>query len=120
PGEPVDRGAAGVAQPEKARALVEGLARSVVQRRPQNGEALALAHIEDQRVPATCEQAEKRRIDVLWLEVERRDVPVQVVHWDQRQAARPGDRLRRGDADEQSADEARPASDRNGVDLVER
>src|SRR6185436_17559280 len=59
PGEPVDRGAAGVAQPEKPRALVDGLAGSVVQRRPQNGKALALTHIEEQGVPAACEQAEK-------------------------------------------------------------
>ena len=44
-------------------------------------------------------------------EVERRDVTLEVVDRDERDAARPGDRLGRREADEQRTDQARPARD---------
>ena len=52
-------------------------------------------------------------------EVERGDVAVQVVDGHEREPARPGERLRRREADEQRADQARPARDGDGLDVVE-
>src|SRR3712207_8050912 len=53
----------------------------------------------------------------IWVQVERRDMPVQVVDGDERQAARPRDRLRGGEPDEKRADEARAARDRKSTRL---
>src|SRR5581483_7132687 len=50
--EPVDRGAARVAEPEQPRALVERLAGGVVERRPEDAEAAVILHVEQQRVAA--------------------------------------------------------------------
>ena len=71
-------------------------------------------------MPAAREQAEKRRVERVGLQVQRRDVTVEVVDRCERQPARPGERLRRGDADEQRADEAGPARHGDEVDVVER
>ena len=79
-----------------------------------------LAHGEEQRVPAAREQAEERRLERIGLEVERRDVALEVVDGDERQPARPGERLRRGEADEQRADEPGPLGDGDSLDVVER
>ena len=105
--EPVDLGAAGVAEPEQPRALVERLAGGVVERRAEPLERAALAHGEQQRVPAAREQARERRLERVGAEVERRDVALQVVDRDERQPARPGDRLGRREPDEQRADQPR-------------
>src|SRR5919198_290661 len=56
--EPVEGGAARIAEAEEACALVEGLAGGVVDRRPDPAEAAVLAHVEKQRVAAAREQAE--------------------------------------------------------------
>ena len=69
---------------------------------------------------AARQQAQERRLDRVGPEEEGRDVAVQVVDRRQRQAARPGERLRRGDADEERADKARALRDRDRVDVVER
>ena len=45
---------------------------------------------------------------------------MQMVDRDERKAPRPRDRLRGRDADEERADEARPARDRHRVDSVQR
>ena len=71
-------------------------------------------------MPAAREQAEERRLERVGLEVERRDVTVQVVDRRERQPARPRERLRRGDADEQRADQPGPARDGDELDVVER
>ena len=84
--EAVERRAARVAEPEQPGALVEGLARGVVERRADHAVARAARHVEQQRVPAAREQREERRLERLGLEVERRDVRVQVVDRDERQA----------------------------------
>ena len=79
PGEPVDRGPPRVAETEEASALVERLARRVVERRPQPLGPTSLAHGEEERVPAAREQARERRLERIGLEVERGDVSLQVV-----------------------------------------
>src|SRR5919206_253199 len=75
--EAVERGAPRVAQAEEARALVEGLTRRVVDRRPDPAKAGPLAHVEEQGVPAAREQAEERRLERLRLQVKRGDLPAQ-------------------------------------------
>ena len=87
---------------------------------PSTRVARVILDVEQQRVAAAREQAEKRRLDRVGLEVERGDVAVQMVDRRERQAARPGERLRRRDPDEQRADETRALRDRDGVDVVER
>ena len=70
-------------------------------------------------MPTAREQAEERRLERLRAEVERGDVPVQVVDGDERQAAPPGDPLRGGEADEERSDQAGPPRDGDAVEVVE-
>ena len=67
-------------------------------------------------MPAAREEARERRLDGCGFEVERRDVPVEVIDGDERQAARPRERLRGRDADEERADEPRALRDRDALD----
>ena len=69
---------------------------------------------------AAREQARERRLERVRLQVERGDVAVQVVHRHERQPPAPRDRLGRGDADEQRADQPRAGGDGDRVDVVER
>jgi len=61
-------------------------------------------------VAAAREQADERRVLILGLEVERGNVTVEMVDGDEREPPRPGDRLRRRDADEKRAASARASS----------
>src|SRR5581483_10449281 len=79
PGEPVDRNAAGIAEAEQARALVERLAGSVVERRPEQLRLAMAAHGQQLRVSSAREQADERRLERRVRERERGDVPAQVV-----------------------------------------
>src|SRR5207244_10538731 len=63
--EPLQRRAAGIAQPQHARALVKGLARRVVERAPHDVEAVEAAHVREQRVPAACDQAQEWGLEAL-------------------------------------------------------
>ena len=105
-GNAVELGAARVAEPEQARALVEGLARGIVERAAEHARlARHRLYIEQQRVAAAGQQAEKRRLERVRLEVEGRDVTLQMVDCSERKPASPGDRLGRGNAHEQRADQ---------------
>ena len=75
-GEAVDRRAARIAEAEEPRSLVEGLARSVVQSRPQDLEPTSVLHVEQERVSPARQQAEKRRIHGVRLQEERSHVTV--------------------------------------------
>jgi len=70
-------------------------------------------------MPATCQQAEERRLDSVGLEVERADVPLEVIDGNEWQLLRPRESLRGGEADEQGPDQARPLCHRDGVELVQ-
>jgi hypothetical protein len=70
-------------------------------------------------VTAACKQAEKRRLDGFVAEVERRDVAVEMVDRHERKAARPRERLRRGEPHEQRADEPGSLRDGHGLEVVE-
>src|SRR5207247_888317 len=58
---PIDRRAARIAEAEQPRTLVERLAGGVVERRPEDGEASVLLHVEEQRAAAAREEAQERR-----------------------------------------------------------
>ena len=117
--ETVELGAAGVAEAEQARTLVEGLAGRVVERRPDAPVAGVIGDVEQERVPAAREQAQERRLDRVRLQVERGHVTVEVVDRDERQAARPGERLGRGEPHEQRPDQARAGRDGDPIHIVE-
>ena len=120
PRQPVDLGTARIAEPEQARTLVEGFAGSVVDRRPEHARLGAgIANIEQERVAAAREQAQKRRLERFGLEIERGDMPVEVVDGGERQTSRPRDRLRRCHAHQQGADQPGPGRDADQLDLVE-
>src|SRR5204862_6580575 len=98
--KPVDSRAAGIAEAEQPRPLVERLPGGVVDRGAEHvWLAAAVLDVEQHRVPAARAQAEKRRLQRIGLAVERRDVPMQVVDGGERQPPRPRDRLRSGDTD---------------------
>ena len=118
-GQPVDGRSAGVAEAEQPRSFVERLARGVVESCPQHAKAAGLGDVDQQRVTAAREQAEKGRLDRLRLEVERCNVTVQVIDRDQRQPVRPGDGLRSRETDEQRADEAWSLRDRDRIEGLE-
>ena len=69
--------------------------------------------------PVASRQRNGRR-ERIRLEVERRDVPVQMVDRRERQAPPPRQRLGGRDADEQRADEPGAGRDRDEPDVVER
>src|SRR5438270_2996316 len=63
PREPVDLATARVAEAEQPRALVERLPGRVVERRPEHVLVVVPAHVEEQRVTAAREEAQKRRLE---------------------------------------------------------
>ncbi len=69
---------------------------------------------------SACEQAEKRGLEGIGLEKERRDVPAQVIDGYERQATRPRKGFRGRDSDEQCADEARPLRHGDAIEILER
>ncbi len=77
------------------------------------------ADVEQHRVAAARQQTEERWLERLRLEIERGDVAVEVVDGDERQPARPRDRLRRSEADQEGSDQPRALGDRNPVDIGE-
>ena len=112
----VELPAARVAEAEQPGAFVEGLAGRVVH--GPGGDAVAHALLDDgqQRVPAAGDEAHEGRFDAQ--RVVRGDVPLEVVHRDQGQSAAVGERLRRRQADEQGADQARALGRGDGAEVV--
>ena len=101
----LDRRAAGLRQAEQLGGLVEGFAERVVD---GGAEADVAADVLDQqqlRVPAGDEQQQIGRLETLG-QADRQRVGFEVIDGDQRQAVNQRDRLRRGEADEQAADQA--------------
>jgi hypothetical protein len=70
-------------------------------------------------VPAAREEARERRLERLGLEVQRRDVPAEMVDRDERKPARPREPFRNGETHEQRADEAGPLRHADPRDVVE-
>ena len=68
---------------------------------------------------AAREEARERRLERVGLEVERRDVPLEVIDGDERQSPRPRDRLGGRQADEQRAHEPRALRHADAIEVVE-
>ncbi len=115
-GQQIELLAAGVAQPEKARALVEGLAGGVVHGARHDPVRHALINRGEQRVPAAGHETDERRFDPQG--VVRGDVALDVVDRDERQATPIGDRLGRRQPHEQRTDETRAARGGDGAQVV--
>ena len=111
----VQQRAAGIRQAQHARRLVKGLARRVVHRLAQQRIDAVIVHAHDVRMAAGGHQADKRRLQVPVRDVVRADVALDVVDRDERLARRVRQRLRRGDADEQRAHQARAVGYGDGV-----
>src|SRR5207248_78109 len=70
PRQAIDLRAAWIAEAEQPRPLVEGLSGGVVQGRAEDGRLrAAILHVEQQRVPPARQQAEKRRLQRVRLQV---------------------------------------------------
>ena len=68
---------------------------------------------------AACEQTDEGRLDGSRAEVERRDMPLEVIDRHKRDIPRPGDRLGRRDADEEGTDETGATRHPNPCDVAE-
>ena len=117
----LDGRAAGKAQAEQPRHLVEGFARGVVQRAAQAPVAPVTGHQDQLGVPAGDDQHQRREGIRGGLAVDREPVGVdmafQVIDREQRQPGRKGQPLGRVDAHQQTARQPRPMRDPDGVQL---
>ena len=112
----LDRGAAGLAEAEELRDLVEGLAGGVVDGAAEAAEALRPLDGEELAVAAGDEEHEVGEGDVLDQPRGQR-VPGEVVDAAERQAAAGGDPLGEHHAGEHAADQPRTGGDRHRVDV---
>src|SRR5262249_22856960 len=88
--KPVDLRSSWMAEAEQPRPLVERFAGGVVDRRPEHARLAAVAlHVEEERVAAARKQTEEGRLERPGLQVERRDMAVQVIDRRERQSPRP-------------------------------
>ena len=117
--EPVDHGAARVAEAEEPGDLVEGLPRGVVDGLPEDAVLARGVDRHHHRVPARHEQHRHRPREVGLLEPARVEVALEMVHADVRHAAHERERLRRAHAHEQRAGQARAVARGDGVDRLE-
>ena len=122
-GETIDDGAAGIAEPEQLRCLVERFAGGVVSRRAENAIATEAFDDDELGVSARHEQRDVRhqlaRGDAIVTEHGGEDVAFHVVHADERQAGRDRESARALHSDQQCADEAGAFRHRERVELVE-
>src|SRR5215469_74136 len=116
--EIVDYPAARVAQAQQFRDLVESLAGGVVARTAETPIAAEIFDREERGMPARHDQREKRERNPL-LDERGQDVPLDMVDTDHRLARRLHQALRAHQADQQRADEARPAGHGDTIDVAE-
>ena len=84
----VERRSAGIGHPEQPRDLVKALARRVVARRAENVQIGIIADVDDHRVPAGDDEAEKRRLQIGIGNVIGGDMAADMMHGDQRHVQR--------------------------------
>jgi hypothetical protein len=75
--------------------------------------------VREERVAAACDEHAERRLDRIVAQCRRQHVAQQVVDRRQRQPARGRQALRRRQAHEQCADQARSVRDRHAIDCVQ-
>ncbi len=109
--EPIDHRPARIPEPEQLRHLVVRLSRRIVARAADQAVGAGLGDQIQAGVAAGHDEHGRRQRQLAVCEDERLDVAGEMMHGHDRDAARPGERLRERDADEQRADQARaPAS----------
>src|SRR5438128_3247498 len=116
--ELVNRRAAGEWQTEDPRTLVEGLPCCIVEGAANHRDVAVLLAADKVAVPARHHEAEQRRTQLRLLKLSGEDVSGQVTDADDRQFARPGNRLRHVDPDQQAAHQAGTAGHGDRIDLL--
>ena len=116
--EPVDRRAAGVAETEESRDLVERLAGGVVDRLAEQPVLPVVEHLDEHRVTTRHEQDDHWQLQVGLLQHRGVEVRLEVVHGDERHVPHQRERLRRAHADEQRSDEPRSDGRADRVDAL--
>ncbi len=120
PGQLLDHRAAGVAQSQHARHLVERFARRIVPCLAQHPVPSPAGHVEQERVSSGYDQRDERRLERGVLERRRKHMSLEMVHADQRRMLGDGQRLGVAHADEQGPDQAGAGGDGDRIDGVER
>jgi hypothetical protein len=104
----LDRRTAGVGEAEQLRGLVEGLAYRIVDRRAEPPVAPDAFDHQQLAMPARDQQQQVGKIDPV-AQPRRQGMAFEVVDRDEFLAARERDRLAGGGADQEAADQPRPA-----------
>ena len=118
-GKRFDMPAAGIRQPHQLRDLIEGFAGGVVAGRAEQPIFAPRGDVEQQRVTAAHEKGGERRIGRRVFECRREEMAFHVMHADQRQATRGGERFRETHTHKERADKARGVRHGDRVDVVE-
>ena len=113
----IDRRPARIAQPEQLRHLVVRLPRRIVARPAEQLVDAGLGDEVEAGVAARDDQHHRRQRQLAVREHQRLDVAGQMVHGNDRQAARPGERLRERHADQQRPDQPRPLRHRDRAEI---
>ena len=106
PGQLVEQWPARIGDRQHARGLVERFARRVVKRVAQQAVFAVIGHFHDVRMPAACDKADERRLQIGVRDIVGADMPLDVVNRNQRQVRAVGQRLGAADAYQQCADQA--------------
>ena len=117
---PVQRRAAGVRHAEHARNLVKALPRRVVPRGAEDSKIRVATHVDDQRVSARDDEADKGRLQLRVREVICRDVAPDMVHGYQRKPHGVCRSFREIHADQNRADQPRRIRHGNRIQVPAR
>src|SRR5207247_837140 len=104
--EPVDRGTAGIFEPEEPSNLVERFSRRVVDGLTEHTVTPVVLHRDQERVTTGDDEGDERWLELRILDHRGVEVGLVMMHRDVRQPADETDRLRRADSDQQRAREA--------------
>ena len=103
PGQLIQQRTAGIGDRQHARRLIKRFARSVVQRVSQQAVLAVIRHFHHVRMSAACNQADKRRFQLLMRNIVCTDMPFDMVDGNQRQVCPVCQRLGAADANQQRA-----------------
>ena len=114
-------GPPGYPNPSSLRDLVEGFARGIVARSPQQSVHAVLPRFEQMRVPSADDQSEGRELDRIpalpRFQNHRVNVAFDVVHGNQRNACRERNRFGIGETDQQRARQTRAGCCRDRIQI---
>ncbi len=114
----VDLRSSRISESDGAGNLVECLTRRIIARAAENHVFAVIANQHKVRVPAADHKADKGRCKLRGCDEIRTDMPLDVMHADQRFPCSEGEPLRRGNTDQKCADQSRPARHRDRVEIV--